>query len=288
MKYAVDSDLKSEFDAAGLSRVSDQLLSLARMSIRFVTTKSDDSEIPIGSSKIGGNPDLPQNSRFPEWNSSPLAFLVQINLEEIAFFRTSSELPPSGLLSFFYHDSQPWGYDPKDEGGWRVVFSEDMTDLHRVSLPDALPEEARFGAGTLSFFEELTLPPREFMVFRDLALTEQEERTYADFLERIEPDTNHLINRILGYPDPIQGDMHLECQMVSHGIYFGDGKGRSRPGYNELRPGAKDWRLLLQLDSEEQNSRMMWGDVGRVYFSMHKDALRNKEFEKAWLVLQCT
>ncbi len=287
MELTWDADWKAQYDGAGLARVSNQLVSLARSSIRFVTGKSNDEEIPVGNTKIGGSPDLPQGVQWPEWKSEPLTFLVQINLKDIASLHAASELPPSGLLSFFYHHSQPWGFDPKDEGGWRVIYSEDLIDLERMPLPQELPEEARFSAGTLSFFEELTLPSRRLMDYWDLGLTEQEERRYADFLELIEPDKNRLINRILGYPDLIQGDIFFESQLVSHGIYCGDAKAHLHPDYGKWLPDAKDWRLLLQLDSE-MDFGMMWGDVGRVYFSMQKDALKNKEFEKAWLTFQCS
>jgi hypothetical protein len=34
-----------------------------------------------------------------------------------------------------------------------------------------------------------------------------------------------LSRRLLGHPDPIQGGMRLECQLVSHGLYCGDSTG---------------------------------------------------------------
>ncbi|MCR8632194.1 YwqG family protein [Paenibacillus radicis (ex Xue et al. 2023)] len=33
----------------------------------------------------------------------------------------------------------------------------------------------------------------------------------------------------------------------------------------ELEKGVSDWKLLLQIDSEEEIG-MMWGDAGRIYF----------------------
>ena len=37
----------------------------------------------------------------------------------------------------------------------------------------------------------------------------------------------------------------------------------------QLKPNAKDWRLLLQIDSNEENN-YMWGDSGRLYFWIRK------------------
>lgn len=48
------------------------------------------------------------------------------------------------------------------------------------------------------------------------------------------------------------------------------------------------WRLLLQVDSNEEDCGMMWGDVGRLYFWIRKQDLENKKFDKSWFSLQCS
>ncbi len=282
----MDAGLKRKLEELGLARVSDQLLSLSRTSVRFVTAKSDDANIPIGTSKVGGRPDLPPHATHPEWNGEPLSFLAQINLAALGDFGTSSELPTSGILSFFYHLSQPWGYDPKHFGGWRVLYIADLKNLERSAPPGSLPKDGRYPACTLSFYEQLTFPPYESRMVEDLALTEEETHRYFDLLD--EATDKAPTNRISGYPDPLQGNMQLECQMVSNGIYYGDAKAHLHPRYQELKPGAVDWKLLLQLDSEEKNARMIWGDYGRLYYWIHQSALKNREFQKTWLTLQCT
>lgn len=283
-----EDKLKTKLDEIGLGRISRQLLSLAKMSIRFTSVTSHDEEIQIGASKIGGDPDLPPATLFPEWNGEPLAFLAQINLADLTKFHAASELPSLGMLSFFYHVSQPWGYDPKHLGGWRVLFIDDLKELRRTMPPNSLPKEGHFHACTASFFEELTFPPYESLIMKELQLTNDETDYFFDFLDTSIAKTQYgMINRILGYPDPIQGDMQLECQMASNGVYYGDAKSHLHPRYNELKPGSVGWRLLMQLDSEEANARMMWGDGGRIYFWMHGTALKNMEFHKVWLSLQC-
>ena len=280
--------LKTKLDEAGLARISDQLLSLAKMSIRFTTTKSTDKEIPIGVSKVGGCPDLPLSHSFPKWKDVPLAFLAQINLADISSFSASSDLPSSGILSFFYNATQEiWGFDPKDKGGWQVYYFADSKILRRIEFPNDLPNEGRYLPCLLSFFEDLTLPPWESIVIENLGLTREEMDVYVDLPDNIFSNDSDLINRILGHPEQIQGDMQIECQMVSNGLYYGDGKLHEHPRYEELKPGSVDWELLLQLDSEEDNAQMIWGDVGRVYFWIHKRSLANREFDKAWFQLQC-
>jgi Domain of unknown function (DUF1963) len=59
-------------------------------------------------------------------------------------------------------------------------------------------------------------------------------------------------------------DMRLECQLATNGIFCGDGTGYRDPRLEALRPGAADWRLLLQIDSED-GVDMMWRNVGRIF-----------------------
>lgn len=282
-------ELKTKLEEVGLSRVSEQLISLAKMSIRFTTEKSSDDVIPVGASKIGGFPDLPNNHPYPKWKNVPLSFLAQINLSDISIFSTASVLPSSGVLSFFYSATQEtWGFDPKDKGSWQIYYFADMTNLQRTEIPNDIPEEGYYSSCSLFFFEELTLLPWESIVFENLYLTKEERDIYIDLLDQIYSNGNDLINRILGYPDQIQGDMQLECQLASNGLYCGDGTGYEDPRRKELEPDSVNWQLLFQLDSEEENAGMCWGDVGRVYFWIYQKELINKDFDKTWMILQCT
>ena len=86
----------------------------------------------------------------------------------------------------------------------------------------------------------------------------------------------------------IQSEMELECQLVSNGLYCGDPSGYNDPKAKELEKGAKDWILLLQIDSEDEKTGMMWGDVGRLYFWIKREDLKNKNFNKSWMILQCS
>ena len=94
-------------------------------------------------------------------------------------------------------------------------------------------------------------------------------------------------NQILGYANCVQGTMELECQLVTNGLYCGDSTGYEDPRSKELEVGKSDWVLLLQIDSEEDKTGMMWGDCGRIYFWIKKQDLADKQFDKTWCVLQC-
>jgi uncharacterized protein YwqG len=89
-----------------------------------------------------------------------------------------------------------------------------------------------------------------------------------------------------GHPNEVQGPVDLEAQLVSNGIYCGDAKGYNEGRKRGLDAGAADWKLLLQVDSEER-AGMMWGDMGRLYFMIHKGDLQHRRFDDVWLILQC-
>jgi len=80
--------------------------------------------------------------------------------------------------------------------------------------------------------------------------------------------------------------MELECQLVSNGIYCGDPEGYQSEEARSLQSGAEDWRLILQVDSDE-DSGMMWGDVGMIYYWMRVQDLAARNFDRSWMILQC-
>jgi uncharacterized protein YwqG len=193
-------------------------------------------------------------------------------------------LPSAGLLVFFYDtEQQAWGFDPADRGAWQVSFIQPGMPLVRTDFPADLPEHGRYQEVGLVGEQEDTYAPWESFAVDRLGLSRDERFTYAEVLG----DREAVIHRLLGHPDPVQGDMQLECQLVSNGIYCGTSNGYRDPRVPALRPGAADWRLLLQIDSDDP-AGMMWGDVGRIYYWMHTEDLAARRFDQAWLILQCS
>jgi uncharacterized protein YwqG len=237
-------------------------------------------------SKIGGLPTLPDPLLWPKHQEKSLSFIAQINLQELPGNLPKEILPQKGMLYFFYDAKQAtWGYDPKDKGSWRVIYAENLPEgVQVVSSPADIPEEARFKEKLVQLQDDFSLPePSEALNNASLS-DEQEDAVYEiydQFKERRSP-----WHQLLGHADPIQGDMKLECQLVSHGLYCGDGTGYNDPKAKVLAPGAAQWRLLLQIDTEEDLG-MMWGDSGRLYFWITEDDLRNKRFENVWMISQC-
>jgi uncharacterized protein YwqG len=269
----------------GLEDHADALLGLIEPSVRLEPRATPEQEIPLGSSKLGGRPDVPPGFSWPTFRGRPQSFIAQVNLSEVHALPGGAVLPSSGLLSFFYDSEQSvWGFDPKDRAGWAVLHSPAEVSVQRAPFPASLPEHARYAPSLLAPRLESTFAPWESSDLVALGLSFDQAGVYSDAIP--EPESE-LIHRLLGHPDPIQGDMQLEAQLAFHGLNCGDPSGYQDPRAESLGRGATDWRLLLQIDSDD-DARMMWGDVGRLYYWIRRADLAGNRFDDVWLILQCT
>jgi uncharacterized protein YwqG len=238
-------------------------------------------------SKFGGKPNLGKNFEWPRFNDLPLSFLAQLKLSEIKANNILPNLPEQGLLFIFYvQDQSTWGFDPKDKGSWKLIFNPDESKMDEESeFPEDMTEEGKFQEKFIKGKIIKTFPSWEDARIEKLKFSEEEFEMYDDF--KINQFNNEYQNQLGGYPNPIQNpDMHIECQLVTNGIYLGDAKGYQNPKSKEILKEKNDWQLLLQIDSDESIG-MMWGDSGKLYFWIRQDDLINCNFENTWMILQC-
>lgn len=295
-------ELKSRLNTNGLGKYFDSLSPLLRNTIKLYQKAENEIDIAIGQTKIGGRPDLPKTiswisetiqkektkTFFPFFGSKkksaqtrPLSFIAQINLSKISKYDKDNLLPKTGFLYFFYSAEQDaWGFDNIDKNKFKVIYYDgNISELNRIDFPKDLPEYSCFKPCSVDIKSEVDLPSYGHKIYEDF--TDEEIDT---FWENINNEDN--INKLLGYSNNIQGEMELECELVTNGLYCGDPSGYNDPKAKKLEPNAKNWQLLLQIDSNEENE-MMWGDGGRLYFWIKKDDLLNKNFDKTWFSLQC-
>ena len=234
-------------------------------------------------SYLGGDPQLPNGTAWPCRNQRPLEFLARVSLAEIQIVAPIEWLPLSGALLFFYDaEEQPWGFDSKDRGGWAVLA---VPDLERPVNPPAVSGEASGQQRAVTLKAISVLPSGESQSVSELALSEAEFDRYFELREvPFERQPKHQVG---GCPAPVQGDyMALECHLASHGINCGTPEGYASPGAKAIESGAENWRLLFQMDSDDELG-LMWGDTGMLYFWVEEAAARRADFSNAWLVLQC-
>jgi uncharacterized protein YwqG len=278
------ADVEAAFRAAGLSRLLKDIDSITKPAIRLSATPVDEAALARGASKLGGVPDLLPGISWPDWKGLPQSFIGQIRLADVRPYDVNHVLPPDGMLWFFYDAKQEtYGDNPADRGGWRVLFSSgDLSGLQRCNAPAALPPASLFHAGSLSFASELILSQFPEMEIPHFDWTTDEQHRYETLLsnlrspaERSQPE-----HQLLGFPDAIQDDMRLECQLASHGVSDPDSAQAA-----QLAKGAMDWQLLLQIDSDDRLG-MRWGDNGLIYYWITSTNMQSCHFDESWLVLQ--
>ncbi len=274
--------MKSLFDNFKLGKYWSEFEPLLRNEIRIFTESKSESEISIGQSKIGGLPDLPNNvDWFKEDNGKSLSFIAQINFSELKDLKQHVKLPDNGILYFFYSAAQEaWGFDIKDKDKFKVFYSPSTENLVRKDAPSDLEDYSIYKSCILNYKNSVSLPSWENDFVRN-RLNDKELDKY------IEIASNEEMNKMFGYADNVQGEMELECQLVTNGLYCGDATGYNDPRRPELEKGITDWNLLLQIDSEEDKTGMMWGDAGRLYFWIKEQDLKDLNFDESWFVLQC-
>jgi uncharacterized protein YwqG len=274
-----------------------------RIATQFRVERIQDDALPVGASRLGGRPDLPPSIEWPRWNGfaaedfigangarfprgckpATLSFVAQLNLAEIP--DGTGLLPDKGWLFFFYDvDQQPWGFDPRHRGCSRVFYFDGGVDsLRRNETP---PDLMQFELAATKLTPSLTATLPRWHYQLGLDLDESARRAYWKLAEsEIAGSEPH--HRLLGWPKQVQGEMNLECQLVTNGIYCGGPDAYESEEARRLKAGASDWIMLLQLDTDEQGPGWMWGDDGCLYFWIRKADLASRRFENVWTILQC-
>ncbi|SHE50876.1 Uncharacterized protein YwqG [Seinonella peptonophila] len=219
----------------------------------YMNTKPN-KHLPIGASKIGGNPDLPPHFQFPTYaDGKQQTFLAQYRLADLTAFSTAQVLPPSGML-YFFHLEEP--YDNHDRllswqsewAAWSVIYWDGDESTLQPYHPESFiyPQaQIHFELGWSGDIEALIgkLFPRESDVDPINKLYELEEQLAL----------SNLTHQLLGSPIAQQ------------------------PWYQVENPEQKT--LLLQLDSDRQ-IEMIWGDCGTVYFFISPEDLKKRDFTK--------
>lgn len=278
------------------TEIADKFAKALRNTIRITPRRTSMDNIPIGGSRFAGVPDVPKGFIWPKYHGKPLTHLAQIRLSDVAPFDIEKKLPKTGWLYFFFEETDPkWGFDPKDRGAFRVLYyNVPPARLVRAKLPGQLSGgEAGYKPCLLEFKGGKELPYAGDERFDALGIDANEAKEIKAYEEILSKKLGYNpqdsgYHHLLGYPQAIQNDMRLECQLVTNGLYCGDSSGYNDPRADRLLGGAKDWNLLLQIDTdEERGPGWMWGDVGRLYFWIRDQDLASRKFDAAWMVLQC-
>ena len=267
-----------------------KLRSISRNEIRLIYKQAKRKRSYL-SSKIGGKPAVPEGFVWPCYEGTPLSFMAQINLKDVANLDKDNLLPKSGILSFFYElDSMKWGYDPKDKGSARVFYFPDEATLTAAEFPDELENYAKIPEYSVKFKAHISLP--------ESIDDEYDDDDYDECCEELgyEYDDDGERTKLLGYPDVIQNPMEEECETVSRGYSQGnpeDDKKIPEPEKADIKSKADEWIPLFQMgticdEDSDDDYELMFGDCGHIYFWIKKKDLAECNFDNIWLILQCS
>ncbi len=215
--------------------------------------------VDTGGSKLGGLPDLPAYLDWPCEAGRPLAFVAQVNLAEVAPWDTRHELPPKGLLLFFY--------DLGNHEGGRVLYLEPGVPLVRTPFPDALGKKFRLPERAV-VLTPVAMPPHY--------LSEEEMAP---------------CNALCGGDKDLASDTYCELRAEYVGYAYADDSSTFLLGQPDTIQGAlaeEDGVLLFQLASfEDARGSLQLGDGGNAYFLIHERDLAARDFSKVRVVMQC-
>jgi uncharacterized protein YwqG len=263
--------------------------------VRYATRPAPDSESPVGSSKIGGHPDLAIGVEWPGWSGHdrktprPLRFFAQLNLEQARSAALGDlNLPSSGLLSFFadFTDDGLTGISGlygDEQDGCRVLYSAPGAPLERRRSPvPTLASAAFYPLGAWTWPQDVELLDAEFDALEDW------NTDYENLLRQQCPPGWDLGGRhqLGGHARYIQHPVEEEVVQAVSGCYKRGGTFDARR-WLEVQDQVKDWRVVVQIDSD-QTLELMWGDVGTLYWAVpHADASLG-DWSRAMFNFQCS
>lgn len=121
-----------------------ELVKVRRNAIPLHFEECSDDNIPVGSSKSGGLPDLPAEMAYPtlsgywctnvrtgektRYEESAMQLVLQLDLSEIAAFDKDSKLPKNGMLYIFWSGE----IDLTNNSYCTYEFDNDNTELFKV------------------------------------------------------------------------------------------------------------------------------------------------------------
>lgn len=231
------SDVRRLAAETSLDDVAAELASLVRIGLRGVVRTG---EARIGRSKIGGAPDLPEGTAWPQGGNGILAFVGQLDL--VTLDAPVWIGPRDGLLSIFAAmDAEDLSID-----GAMILHHSARSPLDRLEFPNDLEPELRRPEEPIDeFVPELTMPSHgaaeEAPALAKLGIAENSGRAtaYEQLLSRL--GIGGYVLRpaplVLGWPDTIQGD---PLTMLAYCGLDEDAD------YEEAAASSRDWSLLLQ------------------------------------------
>lgn len=301
------ADVLRHLEPMGLADRLDALLALPRPVVlledatRIDPDDDDDGQTPIGATRLGGDPDLPPDLPWPTIDGAPLTFAAQLDLADLRRHPGARELPPDGLLAFFYEPFPEIGDDGVIAVGARVLHLPAGAALVRRAAPDGGDPRPEYSVEPRDGGE--MMPPLEGPFYLSLLSDARIAGFFRDLREGARPLVDPLAgvpallgefgewldcqeapqHRVLGHCRPFQGDVYLEAEAAAAGV---PPPAMDRDDDIARLRAACRWRLLLQLSADGDDELLFNQDGGFVYFLIPADDLAAGRWDRVQCVTQ--
>ena len=208
----------------------------------------------------------------------------QIDLEQAHALLPESLLPATGVLQFFAGFPEPenefgaaYDFYPEREA-YHVFHHPSKQGLKQATYPADLPEVYRFRPTHHNLVLEYTLPDDESWVWRDQPISREDQ----DALDEVNFNGN-AGPHVLGWPHGIQGDPAFDWATQDLELAYPLDEERIQ----KAKQASAAYVSLFQFDMPYTNRFEVIGE-SKVFFGIHRDALAQRDFDRAVLILQGT
>jgi uncharacterized protein YwqG len=302
--------IRELIDQHGLSDRADEIMAEVRPSIHLTLRYDvDEADIPIGASKMGGSPDVPEGFEFLMWNGQYLSFIAQIRLSDAKPYDLEGLLPERGMLYFFFEffqytehiqsiDGKPWG-------PYKVFYIPDESvPLIRMQQPvSEYPYNDKYEKkSAVNVTETYEACP---IVFEQEWIINLPDNLIPRLPPSPSPEQERERDKAFDWWWAVDEELHVTPQhrLVGEAFHI-HGRDVVQNASKAWNLGKEDdWTLLLQVDYDSRDRDkpgyvdsdtwdsmkpgFEWGDLGLIYFCINKDDLRARRFDRIGFYYDC-
>lgn len=284
IKFIKQSDNKlSEVD-------KEEIIKLIKPAIGISTRRLQVDNLKVGSSKIGGKPDLPKDVSWPELNDSHLVFCAQYNVSEFAKFDIENLLPKKGMFYIFIGLNEESNAFSMKQNDAKIFFIENLENLERKEYPISFNLEKIVEPAEIKYVESITIPDDEN--FKLFYFNDKYEDFYFHFYQDTEEYIDEELNsftdnmhQVLGEDKSVQSSVVYEFSRNELNITDEDYTEK----WNEIVENSKTYTNLIQLDCTDSNTNLSkYGGSGVLYIGLKTKELEVRNFNNLVMSFQNT
>ncbi len=267
-----------------------EILDLIKPTIGIKTKSKTDNVIEIGMSKIGGNPDLPNNFKWPKFENEYLTFCAQYNLSELSKYDLQNDLPKNGMLYVFVFIDKDYPGFMNKESSYKLIYLENTENIKRTEFPEKYFLESKFKSAKIEYFEYYTLPDDENYKIKKYRKKYNDfgyfYETVTEFIDNLTNQETDNFHQILGEDRSVQSSVVFDFATKKLQIKTIEDYESKK---TEIDKVSKNYRILLQLDCNDKNSDLSrFGGSMVIYFGIEPEELKNKNIKNVILAFQGT